>query len=117
MNDKELLELAAKAAGISWDVSRDSITGWMLATLCEDDESGGQMVEDKSWRPLQDDGDALRLAMQLQMTLELGHKGCIVKMWGWPEVSEMCHPDSSDNPECTRRAIVRAAAQIGEVLP
>lgn len=107
MNDRELLEAAAKAHGkIHYD--RSGLADVFL------EFRDNHMYH---WNPLEDDGDALRLAMQLQMTLELGHKGCIVKMWGWPEVSEMCHPDSSDNPECTRRAIVRAAAQIGEVLP
>lgn len=111
MNDRELLELAAKAAGLNY-------------TWCEFWETMARPLKDGSgwnhrfvWNPMRDDAAAFRLAMQLQMTLELGHKGCIVKMWGWPEVSEMCHQDSSDNPECTRRAIVRAAAQIGEVLP
>jgi hypothetical protein len=52
MNDKELLELAAHAAGIDY---RDLI-------FDEDDRA-------RLWNPLTDDGDALRPAVKLQITV------------------------------------------------
>lgn len=103
--DRELLELAAKAAGYAeWDwLSADH---WMNVY----DEQGRQ----SSWNPLTDDGDALRLAVKLGIDPE----------WGGFDV-EVCkqhsgarnfcyvEPHDSDPYAATRRAIVRAAAQIG----
>ena len=99
MTDKELLELAAKAAGI------------------EEGIGGAFWTEFGVFDPLTDDGDALRLAVNLRLTVSWDrfndddyatatplytHQGydCIV----------------GDNPyAATRRAIVRAAAAIGEM--
>ena len=55
MTDKELLELAAKAAGL------EVVTPTMLAH--------GQ------WNPLTDDGDAFRLAAAMGFSLEFGKIG------------------------------------------
>jgi len=91
MTDRELLELAAKAAGIrleEWDGH-----GFLLADAAE---SRGY------WNPLTDDGDALRLAVRLNL---------------WEAVRDgYQHADSLDtDPQAaTRRAIVRAAAEIGK---
>ena len=54
MTDKELLELAAKAAGVKW------------VDECFDYDDMGRMMVDfglgvQEWNPLTDDGDALRL--------------------------------------------------------
>lgn len=59
MNDKELLEMAAKAAGYELADKVDSQI-----------PSGGVWIIDKNgkdavWSPLLDDGDALRLAVKL----------------------------------------------------
>lgn len=95
MDDKELLELAAKAAGIEGQFSED----WHV--------SFGERVNDKTWgitfwvplsggtacwNPLTDDGDALRLAHKL---------GLLSDVPVWPITLEE-----------TRRAIVRAAAAL-----
>ena len=71
MTDKELLKLAAKAAGV------EVVTPTML--------------EYGKWNPLEDDGDALRLAVTLEM--------CI---------------DFKDGNY--KRSIVRAAAEIGKAM-
>ena len=55
MTDRELLELAAKAAGL------EVVTPTMLAH--------GQ------WNPLADDGDAFRLAVAMGFSLEFGKTG------------------------------------------
>ncbi|MCA3503055.1 MAG: hypothetical protein IOD05_07385 [Rhodobacter sp.] len=99
MSDRELLELAAKAAGIDAHV-----TEW--SSTVEDDE--GDYL--KPWNPITDDGDALRLAVKLGLTVtpnyhvEQRSLGVIV-------FTELA--DSEDSCTATRRAIVRAAAEIG----
>lgn len=81
MTDKELLELAAKAAF---------------------GEFGKQIVEG-GWNPLTDDGDALRLAVKCLGVYMLKYSS---------EDWEYC---KQDGYAATRRAIVRAAAAIGEM--
>lgn len=59
------------------------------------------------WNPLEDDGDALRLAVKLNITVDPKYlyKG------PWDGGGTLCDPY-----EATRRAIVRAAAEIEKVL-
>lgn len=105
MTDSELLELAAKAAGIYKD-----------ALDCEWYDPHGYVRPD--WNPLTDDGDALRLAVKLRLecmyeATELGP--CHCQFWiageGFKQVIE---PHNDDPYAATRRAIVRAAAEIGK---
>jgi transcription elongation factor GreA-like protein len=97
MNDRELLELAAKAAGhIQFDKMR-------LATNFIDKYS----LQD--WNPLTDDGDALRLAVKLRLYLEHYHNGVCCDALGKPIWEYFIN----DPYASTRRAIVRAAAEIG----
>ena len=100
MTDRELLEAAAKAAGLH---EPTTING----RFCVRTRNTG-MQDWSPWNPLTDDGDALRLA---------------VKVLNWPhggrafanEVSSMFAVGKlpSDPYAATRRAIVRAAAAIG----
>ena len=105
--DKTLLELAAKAAGIEiW--FDDNGTPWF---------DGDKYV----WNPLTDDGDALRLAVKLKMELQTYDHAS-----SWAEVCfkcgdhyeiKRCYEVHEGDPfAATRRAIVRAAAAIGESL-
>ena len=57
MNDKELLELAAKAAGIELFSWSEIANGYKTDTPME------------YWNPLTDDGDALRLAVKLRIEI------------------------------------------------
>lgn len=99
MTDRELLELAAKAAGIE-------IATWSNA------QAGGFLklgvAEGRFWNPLTDDGDALRLAVKLGISLptRLGNQCYACSSATFKEVSD-------DIYAATRRAIVRAAAEIG----
>lgn len=108
MSDRELLELAAKAAGISatwhylpdadYDAENDGM--WL----------NGERSPDNSayWNPLHKDGDALRLAVKLE--LDIAFINCDTL------VINVC--EGGDDPfKRTRRAIVRAAAAIGEAMP
>ena len=98
MNDRELLERAAKAAGLTihakHQASRDAIGAGDV----------GLWISRKStcWNPLIDDGDALRLAVKLNLWEQV--------MFG--RRTEIA-PDG-DIYAATRRAIVRAAAALAE---
>jgi hypothetical protein len=100
MTDKELLELAAKAAGIEF--------GWIHDTPRIRAEMGWT-----PWNPLTDDGDALRLAVKLKMCVDIGGGGLVFAFCGEPECTEATEEIHPDPLAATRRAIVRAAAEIG----
>ena len=100
MTDKELLVLAAKAAG-AYDICSDS----ERVTVRWSPILRGHI----EWNPLTDDGDALRLAVDLKLTVHQNHSGVEVR---W--ISEhLWENHDSDEYAATRRAIVRAAAAIG----
>lgn len=95
--DRELLTLAAKAAGFSIEYR----------------ENGNHFAShpiSQIWSPLTDDGDALRLAVKLEMVVATDSTGCTISADGVPSVNE----DGDDVLAATRRAIVRAAAEIGK---
>ncbi|QPI08306.1 hypothetical protein IM687_13995 [Stutzerimonas stutzeri] len=118
MDDRELLEMAAKAAAIGggWGDKIEYHNGavdlrdvWIL--------EGDGFVP---WNPLIDDGDALRLAFALGMSVDAG--ACMI---------DYAVPDADDEELETletldfehggdianlRRAIVRAAAEIGRAM-
>ena len=102
--DRELLELAAKAAGLrvrTWD-------GHSGAMCAIDDDRHGLM-----WMPLTDDGDALRLAVKTGEPIVVRSR-CVTTMGGLME--DFDPAVSGDDLRATRRAIVRAAAEIGKAL-
>jgi hypothetical protein len=114
MSDKELLELAAEAAGMDhmrWagasglhrmlDPSRPKTTGSIGPT----------------WNPLTDDGDALRLAVKLNMEVRVDYMtdSTIVtshEQGRYDYVQRAMEDHGADPYAATRRAIVRAAASI-----
>ena len=94
--DRELLEAAAKAAGVDGECRTEN--------LCHDGDWSDMTVifltDDQGWwSPLHDDGDALRLAVKLNM---------------WQAMRDGYQHLDSDNDilSATRRAIVRAAAAM-----
>jgi hypothetical protein len=121
MTDKELLELAAKAFGFGcedgkfcWTESRYGHPGGVGALW----NYKGYMDTAELWNPLTDDGDALRLAVKLNLLLMPypNDKAVRVTRLDQPEtiVSWGTPPDPC---AATRRAIVRAAAEIGKGKP
>lgn len=116
MTDRELLELAAKAVGVCLhpeSAIKRSYGNWGCDTtcmICKEDPS------DARWNPITNDGDALRLAVQLRLTVEvwdttsfeLAHSCCTRT-----DINTMRVQHDSDPCAATRRAIVRAAAEIG----
>jgi hypothetical protein len=106
LTDRELLELAAKAAGYTCD-----FLAWGSGVVNVYDAAGKHAV----WNPLTDDGDALRLAVKLGLSVKNSDIRASVQAVGhddgWIATSE---PHGSDPYAATRRAIVRAAATIGQ---
>lgn len=106
MTDRELLEAAAKAAGIVGEVDEFYLRlGDSVPILGINNETG-------AWFPLTDDGDALRLAVDLNLVIEIQKETGSV----WVsdnDVGQLENPaPDADWHAATRRAIVRAAAAI-----
>lgn len=110
MTDRELLELAARAAGYTdLTVGLDPYKGSYYWARKPD----GQACY---WDPINDDGDALRLAVRLGFILHLPQANQVYVGVGEPpgQVLEKAQPDPC---AAIRRAIVRAAAAIGQSMP
>jgi hypothetical protein len=94
MTDRELLELAAKAAGY-----------WAAEFNCPAN------LPRPDWNPLTDDGDAFRLAARLRMTVKVTDYGAEAYK---DNLFWLVTFDEDITVEtAARRAIVRAAAEIG----
>ena len=114
MTDKEMLEYAAKAAGVElvWHGDTDP---WCYA----------EIAPGIKWNPLTDDGDALRLAVRLGLharqfpIIDDGFDAPLgmVEVWRVDD-DDPAHVEflrsGDDRLVATRRAIVRAAAEIGK---
>jgi hypothetical protein len=100
MSDRELLELAARAAGHEYD-----------PTAPFEIKTDGEWRE---WNPLTNDGDALRLAVKLNLLVMQYPLDKAVRICdsGF-EIADQCEAWNGDKFAATRRAIVRAAAAIG----
>jgi hypothetical protein len=94
MTKQELLELAAKACGL---------------------EEAKMRIEFNQWNPIADDGDALRLAVKLGLMLDEITQGYMAGHWVATHTNiESCYELAIPDPyAATRRAITRAAAEIG----
>lgn len=103
MTDRELLDLAAKVAGYDYITETEGdVFAW----------KGRDCIE---WNPLTDDGDALRLAVKLKLSLYINHAvrvDCHIPN-AFP-ATPLYEPLEPDVYAATRRAIVRAAAEIGK---
>ena len=108
MTDRELLELAAKAAGIDYWVVRFAPKSAPIERLHITKD--GETVE---WNPLQDDGDALRLAVRLGIAPIQDEKEKVCAAY-WTDVHCVHVAYKGDPYTATRRAIVRASAEIGK---
>ena len=104
MTDREMLEFSAKAAGID-------VRWYQGDCLRVADKCNGFAGK---WNPITDDGDALRLAVKL------GIRVCPVTADGRNAYAAhdrlaggVGEPHNGDPHAATRRAIVRAAAEIG----
>ncbi|MBX6221388.1 hypothetical protein ISD48_26020 [Pseudomonas aeruginosa] len=108
MSDRELLELAAKAAGYQVDC------GFADCPLIFGTDAGPDGP--REWNPLKDDGDAFRLACSLRLDMAFleGFEQIVVDDYhGSSRAEEDYRPDMA---AAARRAVVRAAAEIGRTM-
>jgi hypothetical protein len=120
MTDRELLEAAAEAAGIGYNDRRTSYPSPALYR-----GASGPAQDQGWWNPLDNDGDALRLLSRMCMNIR--HEDPDAVIAGWTEQQrtpitrdqhgpwfwkEWLRDHGDDRAAATRRAIVRAAAEI-----
>ncbi|MFI8981471.1 hypothetical protein [Ectopseudomonas khazarica] len=108
MSDRELLELAAKAAGV--DVVEAMLIGGSESAFEGGNFAGLRLESGGVWNALTDDGDALRLVVKLRMAVSVAEASIMVIR----EPIELYEPIGLDVGKSVRRAIVRAAAEIGK---
>ena len=112
VTDVDLMKMAAKAAKYKLDDTLDGYPLWVE----------GQGI----WNPLTDDGDAFRLAVKLDIDVDFElyaetnddneyWEGIRIyaRRWTIPHL-EVYERERNDKLAATRRAIVRAAAEIGK---
>jgi len=114
MTNRELLELAAKAAEYE-------IIGWVTGRCGKE---WAALSDTSQWNPLEDDGDALRLVVKLHLPLDFASsyyftEGPLTKC-GLVHTDDGYQPfvekHGADPYAATRCAIVRAAAEIGKSM-
>ena len=110
MTDRELLELAAKAAGIELQWETPFVAIGDFAQFPHNAETGDR------WDALTDDGDALRLAVKLRFTVITLSDSVEVNTYDSCHCGQEMTCDGQDPYAATRRAIVRAAAEIGKEM-
>ena len=113
MSDLELLELAAKAAKFYCRVRYCEPRNGMVRYTLQDGYFG------PTWNPLKDDGDALRLAVKLSLQPLFNDDLQVLTIDFQSEPGSfnvLCEMFGDDKQAATRRAIVRAAAEIGKSL-
>lgn len=106
-DDLELLRMAARAIGELPDTWVDS-EAYFSGVL-------------RRWNPLTDDGDAMRLAVDLgvreTLVLIVGRSGVHCE-YQHPYATALASVSHDGDPcAATRRAIVRAAAEVGRDMP
>ena len=105
MDDKTLLERAARAAGIYYWLEDDVL-------LTHGDDGPGSF---RQWNPLTDSGQALELAVALEMDIgQMVTEGCVTVTALAFDSDVAAHdvPWGADPTAATRRAIVLVAADL-----
>lgn len=104
MTDRELLGLAAKAAGLE---NEPCPNGW-------------EETYPLGWNPLEDDGDAFRLAVSLKISFDTWKK--YDKLYAWADCDQREGWETKvlvegDVYAAVRRSIVEVATMIGKEMP
>lgn len=110
MTDRELLESAAKAAGLTL---YEHVPGLIVTGSPETKD-----VDYERWNPLDDDGDAMRLAVKLNIGIAFCFHRQTVTAGRWHALHEhRIVPFGHDKEAATRLAVVHSAAAIGKDMP
>ena len=109
--DRELLEMAARAAGVS-----------IVPCTCNNPKWPFKHAGDWSrghWNPLESDADALRLAVKLGMCILSDQEGASAGNPGGTIINtvEVAPGDAAGVISAVRRAIVLTAAEMGQAIP
>ncbi len=109
--NREQHELAAKAAGL--------LLLWKTGS-CKGGEVEAAFVGDQPWRPKDDDGDALRLAVKLRMSVkntDIRASVIALPVSGLGDWIILSEPHGTNDCTATRLAIFRTAVEIGRAMP
>ena len=122
MSDRELLEFAAKAAGIHVPTKKDYPWAYIDESgIFRDISCAGDGTRMSRWNPITDDGDAMRLMVRLRLEprfIDNSHSnGAEPSRVTLHNVAGIVENIDGDPLAATRRAIVRAAAEIGRQMP
>jgi hypothetical protein len=109
MSDRELLEAAAKAAGIEVRIYHDMVVERGTDCVCVDHRGF-------KWNPLTYSGDAFELAVKLRLTLNCSYDEVAICGQEFTQRQVFIERNGEDPLAATRRAIVRAAAEIGKEM-
>jgi NADH:ubiquinone oxidoreductase subunit len=120
MDDRTMLELAAKAAGYPisqgyFEAAKSPNAWWGWIYVDGDGEPSNDSAWTELWNPLTDDGDALRMAVKLNFSVFAHPTKIGIGQYGggtylvWQE-------RGLDSDADYRRAITRAAAEIGKQM-
>lgn len=107
MTDRELLELAAKTAGLNFRFSYDRP---VVSKSSVKDEANYEVAAWENWNPLTDEGDRYRLLKALKMGIDFDAQSVIYTLDGY--VCEESFREDGDDA----RAVLRAAAEIGRAM-
>lgn len=106
MTDREMLEAAAKAAGL---IVGDWLPGIGLMRY----EGASGNYSRHRWNPLTDDGDEARLEANLGLSVLWGSRAVTVGRGQIGPIVERYQDHNKDKQAARRRAGTRAAAEIG----
>ena len=120
MTDREMLELAARAAGYVVESHHISGGAWVYP-VGEVPDADGDYPGLFLWNPREHDGDALRLAVKLELILCVRREGVTDATMHAPRTGmtpylSFLEQHKDDPYAATRRAITRAAAEIGRQM-
>jgi hypothetical protein len=112
-----LITQAARAAGYTIESFINDTACWVVVPGSYPDRDGERPIF--KWDPHNDDGDAFRLAVKLELSINRNTENRFVYAsdehhWHPHEVERIY--DDADPYAATRRAIVCAAAAIGEQM-
>ncbi|WP_147408767.1 hypothetical protein [Kushneria sinocarnis] len=107
MSDREMLECAAKAAGLRFAVEQRP-NGESVTLVIDEEKCGNE------WNPITNDGDAFRLIAELELNVFHVSGNAYAMPSDSDEPESICsYRDSGGKIQAQRRAITLAAARIG----